>query len=97
MESFLSGREEWMGRSAQVWSARRSLSSPPIQNRACNFRFTRLLSVWSVVSDTSRLVGGDACHILDGFFVVAVSMVDPLIAESIRSTQGGRDAMIDFE
>jgi hypothetical protein len=48
------------------------------------------------VTDTRRLVFGDLCQIFGGFFIVAVSMVDPFVHDSIFSAQGGRDGMIDF-
>jgi len=38
--------------SEALWSAGRSPAPPPIQNRACNFRGTRLLSTRFVVIDT---------------------------------------------
>src|SRR6266516_5889485 len=38
-----------------VWSAKRSPSPPPIQNRACELLRTRLLSVWS------HLIGIPSC------------------------------------
>src|SRR6266851_5970711 len=79
-----------------VWSAGRFLFSPPIQNRACNFRFTRLLSVWSFVTDTIYFAFGNTDHIFSSFLIVAMPMVDAFVFQSFSTTKSGWDAVIDF-
>ena len=80
-----------------VWSATGSPPPPPIQNRACEFPSTRLLSVWSSVIDTSRFVLSDSRSILGGFLIVAMPMVHPFVVPIILSATRGRDDRIGFE
>src|SRR6266498_3183758 len=80
-----------------VWSATGSLPPPPIQNRACEFPSTRLLSVWSCVIDTSRFVLSDSRSIFSGFLIVAMSMVHPFVVPIILSAERCRDDRIGFE
>ena len=77
---------------------RRGSRLPHRQSRTGRATFTAswLLSVRSLVNDTSRLVSGNTCHVFGGFLIVAVSMVDPFVTTGIFSAQGSWDALIDF-
>ncbi len=47
--------------------------------------------------DTNRFVCGNPRHILSGFFIVAMPVIDPFVAPLVLSAKGYRDNMIDFE
>jgi hypothetical protein len=49
------------------------------------------------VIDTSRFVFGDVRHILGGFLIVAMFMVDPFVAQVILPAQGGWDGVVDLQ
>ena len=80
-----------------VWSATGLLPPPPIQNRACAFQRTRLLSAWSFVIDTSRFVCSNHRYILSSFLIVAMSVVHPLVADVVPPTQSRWYGVIDFQ
>ena len=40
---------------------------------------------------------GDVRHILGGFLIVAMFMVDPFVAQVILSAQGGWDGVVDLQ
>jgi hypothetical protein len=47
--------------------------------------------------DISRFVFGNECHILRGFLLVAMSMVDPFVTDIILATEGDGDDMVNFQ
>jgi hypothetical protein len=49
------------------------------------------------VIDTHRLVSGDRCQILSGFFIMAMAVRDPFVAQSILSSKGEGDTLVNFE
>jgi hypothetical protein len=49
------------------------------------------------VIDTSRLMFGNDRQIFSGFFIMAMTVIDPFVASIVLSSKSGWDNMIDFE